>query len=108
MDGSVDRGGSVGGAMLWMIGVSILVFWVPFAGPVFAGFVGGSRAGGVGPAVVAAVLPAILVAALVFVLGPVVALPAFGVLAGVGTLLVMISQSVPLVLGAALGGTLVE
>ncbi len=108
MDSSVAREGSTVSAMLWMVGLAIVLFWIPVAGPIFAGFVGGSKAGGVGPAVVAAVLPAILVAALVFLLGPVVALPVVGAVAGIGMLLVMLFQSLPLVVGAVLGGALAE
>lgn len=108
MDGSVAREGSTVNAMLWMVGLSILLFWIPVAGPVFAGFVGGLKAGGGGPAVVAAVLPAILVAALVFLLGSVVALPLFGALVGIGTLPVILLQGLLLVAGAALGGSLAE
>ncbi|MBA3950613.1 MAG: hypothetical protein H0X57_01885 [Rubrobacter sp.] len=85
--------------------MSILLFWIPVAGPVF---VGGLKAGGGGPAVVAAILPAILVAALVFLLGSVVALPLFGVLVGIGTLPVILLQGLLLVAGAALGGSLAE
>lgn len=108
MDGSVAREGSTGSALLWMLGVSMLVFWVPVAGPVFAGFVGGLKAGGTGPAVVASILPAIMVATLVFLLGTTVTLPVVGALVGAGTLLVMLFQSLPLVAGAALGGALAE
>lgn len=108
MDGSVAREGSTGSAMLWMIGLSILLFWIPVAGPVFAGFVGGSKAGGIGPAVVAAVLPTIFVGALVFLLGSVVALPVVGAVAGIEMLLVMLPQSLPLVVGAVLGGALAD
>ena len=108
MDGSVARESSTGNAMLWMIGLSILLFWIPVAGPVFAGFVGGSKAGGIGQAAVAAVPPTILVGALVFLLGSVAALPVVGAAAGIGMLLVMLSQSLPLVVGAVLGGTLAD
>lgn len=108
MDGSVAREGSTGSALLRMVGVSMLVFWVPVAGPVFAGFVGGSKAGGIGPAVVAYILPATMVATLVFLLGTTVTLPVVGALVGAGTFLLVLFQSLPLVAGAALGGALAE
>lgn len=45
MDGSVAREGSTGSALLWMVGLSMALFWVPVAGPVLAGYVGGLKAG---------------------------------------------------------------
>lgn len=108
MNGTVAREGSTGSALLWMVGLSMVLFWVPVAGPVLAGYVGGSKAGGIGPAVFVSVLPAIMVATLVFLLGSAVTLPVVGALVGAGTLLVVLFQSLPLVAGAALGGALAE
>jgi hypothetical protein len=76
------RGGSVGSDLLWMVGLSILLFWLPTLGPLVAGFVGGRKAGGIGPAFVAAIIPAVLVAALIFLLGTLVTLPVIGALVG--------------------------
>ena len=86
--------GSVGSALLWMVGLSILLFWLPTVGPLVAGFVGGKKAGGVGPALVAAIIPAVLVAALIFLLGTLVSLPVIGALVGAGIFFV-ISASWP-------------
>ena len=80
---AVNRG-SIGSATLWMVGLSILLFWIPTAGPLVAGFVGGRKAGGVGPAIVAAIIPAIFVAVLLFLLGTLVELPVIGALVGAG------------------------
>jgi hypothetical protein len=74
---AINRG-SIGSATLWMVGLSVLLFWMPTVGPLIAGFVGGRKAGGVGPAIVAAIIPAILVAALLFLLGTLVSLPVIG------------------------------
>jgi hypothetical protein len=76
------RGGSVGSDLLWMVGLSILLFWLPTLGPLVPGFVGGRKAGGIGPAFVAAIIPAVLVAALIFLLGTLVTLPVIGALVG--------------------------
>ena len=104
---TVNRG-SIGNATLWMIGLSILLFWIPTVGPLVAGFVGGRKAGGVGPAVVAAIIPAILVAALLFLLGTLVSLPVIGALAGAGLFFVVVFESVPLLIGALIGGALAD
>ena len=72
--------GSVGRAFLWMLVLSILLFWLPVFGPFIAGLVGGSRAGGVGNALLAALLPAILVGLLIALAGIVLGLPILGAL----------------------------
>ena len=100
---SVDRG-SVGSATLWMIGLSVLLFWMPTVGPLVAGLVGGRKAGGVGAAIVAAVIPAILVGVLLFLLGTIFDLPVIGALVGAGIFFIIIFESVPLLVGAIVGG----
>ena len=52
--------GSVVKGMVWMLILSVLLFWLPVAGPLVAGFVGGRKSGGVGNAILAALLPGIL------------------------------------------------
>ncbi len=100
--------GSIGSATLWMIGLSILLFWIPTVGPLIAGFVGGRKAGGIGPAIVAAIIPAGLVAVLLFLLGTLVQLPIVGALVGAGLFIVILVESVPLLIGALIGGVLAE
>ncbi len=53
-----DRGSIIAGAM-WMLVISLLLFWLPLIGPLIGGIVGGKRAGGIGAAIIAAFLPAI-------------------------------------------------
>jgi hypothetical protein len=98
--------GSVGSALLWMVGLSILLFWLPTIGPLVAGFVGGRKAGGVGPALIAAIIPAVLVAALIFPLGTLVSLPVIGALVGAGLFFVILFQSAPLLIEVLIGGAL--
>ena len=104
---TVDRG-SVGSATLWMIGLSILLFWIPTVGPLIAGFVGGRKAGGIGSAIVAAIIPAILVGVLLFLLGALIELPVIGALVGAGIFFVILFESVPLLIGALAGGAQAE
>lgn len=105
---AVNHQGSIGGATLWMVGLSVLLFWIPTVGPLIAGFVGGRKAGDVGPAVVAAVIPAVLVSVLLFLLGTLVSLPVIGTLVGTGLFFVVAVESVPLLIGAFIGGVLAE
>lgn len=104
---SANRG-SVGSATLWMVGLSILLFWIPTVGPLIAGFVGGRKAGGVGSAIVAAIIPAILVSVLLFVLGTLVELPIIGALVGAGLFFIILFEGAPLLIGAVFGGAVNE
>jgi hypothetical protein len=104
---TVNRG-SIGSATLWMVGLSVLLFWIPTVGPLIAGFVGGRKTGGVGLAIVAAIIPAVLVAALLFLLGTLVSLRVIGALVGAGLFFVIVFESVPLLIGALIGGALAK
>ncbi|HXY39089.1 MAG TPA: hypothetical protein VEQ10_05435 [Vicinamibacteria bacterium] len=99
--------GSIGAAVLWMAGLSLLLFWLPLLGPFLAGLVGGRRAGGVGPAIVAVFLPAIVFGAALFLLTSVLSgMPLVGVVAGMGGLVMSLAHVGPLLLGAIVGGLL--
>ena len=95
-------------AWLWMFLLSLLLGWLPFIGPAIAGFVGGLQAGEVGSALVAAIIPSLIVAGLVFLFGTVLALPLIGVLVGAGIFMVLLLGTLPLLLGAWLGGLMAE
>ena len=96
-DGSTLR------AAAWMVGLSVLLFWLPVIGPFIAGFVGGRYAVTVGKAVVAAFAPAVVVGVLVGVILAAFDLPLIGTLAGVGLFIAVLVQDVPLFIGAILG-----
>jgi hypothetical protein len=104
VDAYGERRGSVAGAALWMIVLSILLFWLPVLGPLIAGAVGGYKAGNVSRALVAASLPALAVAIFVFLLATLTGLPLVGALAGFGLFLAIVFHSIPLFIGAAIGG----
>jgi hypothetical protein len=103
------RRGSIGDAMLWMLGLSVALFWLPFAGGLIAGFVGGRKAGSVLPALSAVFLPGILLFLVTFVVGALVGwIPLIGQLwaavAGLGWGLLGFMNAFPLVIGAVIGG----
>ena len=95
-------------AWLWMFILALLLGWLPFIGPAMAGFVGGTQAGDVGSALLAAVIPSLIVAALILFLGTVIGLPIVAALLGAGIFMVLILGTVPLLLGAWLGGMMAE
>lgn len=99
--------GSIPRAMVWMAIVATLLFWLPFLGPAIAGYVGGGMAGGLGRAIVAALLPSLLFGALLFALATLLtAVPLLGAVAGMGGLVLALSCSGPLIVGAILGAVL--
>jgi hypothetical protein len=97
--------GSIAVGALWMLVLGVLLFWLPFLGPMLAGLVGGKRAGGVLPAIVAVFLPGIVTGVAMFFLATLLSgMPVVGFLAGMGGLALAMFQVGPLLLGAILGG----
>ena len=102
-----DSNGSVIAGTLWMILISLLLFWLPTIGPLIAGIVGGKKAGGVGAGIMAALLPSIIVAVLLFSFSTALtAMPIVGAVAGMGIFVLLAIQIGPLLLGAIIGGLL--
>jgi len=100
------KGGAVVGAV-WMLLISLLLFWLPLFGPLIAGFVGGKKAGGIGPALGAVFLPAAAIGFLFFVLFTVTGFPLIGVLTGGAAFLTVAAGMIgPLLLGAIVGGAM--
>ncbi len=108
MTTSVVRRDNVPAAMAWMIGLSILLFWIPVLGGLIAGFVGGRKAGSVPAAVVAVVAPGVVLFLLSFFLGALFGwIPIVGqlitALAGLGGLVLSFMNVIPLLIGAVIG-----
>ena len=102
-----EKEGSIVGAILWMFVISILLFWLPFIGPLIAGIVGGNKAGGVGSAIIAVFLPGIVIGIVLFALASsLTGVPLLGAVAGAGGLVLSFAQIGPLLIGAVIGGFL--
>ncbi len=102
-----NRTGSIGSAIFWMFVLSVLLFWVPVAGPLIAGFVGGRKAGSLGNSIIAVFLPGVLFGTAFFLLAAVLTgIPLFGFLAGAGGAAIAMIHVGPLLLGAILGAIL--
>ncbi len=109
MTNEITRRGSIPNAMAWMFGLSLALFWMPVAGPLIAGFVGGRKAGSAGRAIAAALLPGAVLFVLMVVVGgllgwiPIIG-QLFAFLLGTGAKILSIVNVVPLLVGAVIGG----
>jgi hypothetical protein len=96
--------GSIVGASVWMLFIALLLFWAPLIGPLVGGLVGGRKAGNVGCAISAVFLPAVLLGLAAFLLAGVLSgLPVVGVVAGLGTFVLIAASIGPMLLGAIIG-----
>lgn len=98
--------GSIVGGALWMLFLSLLLFWLPIAGPLIAGFVGGRVAGTAGNGFIAAILPAIVLAIVVFIVASIFNLPFIGLFAGFTLFVIAVVHSVWVIIGGVIGGAL--
>ncbi len=99
--------GSILLAMIWMAVLSLLLLWLPALGPLIAGIVGGKVAGGVLRGFTAVLLPSLILAVALFLLATTLTgIPLIGMVAGAGTLVLLVVQVGPLLLGALIGGLL--
>jgi hypothetical protein len=99
-----DRGG-LAAAMVWMLVLSLLLFWLPVLGMFIAGLVGGRKAGSVGTAIAAVLLPAMVVAVVMFFMATALTgMPVLGAIAGFGAGVFVVANVVPLLVGAVVGG----
>jgi hypothetical protein len=100
-------GGSVMGGAIWMIVISVLLFWIPGVGGFIGGLVGGKTAGGVGGALLAWFMSSILIGVLFAVLGTMLSgMILIGALAGLGGLVLGFIDAGTRLLGAVIGGFL--
>lgn len=104
---NTTESGSIFSAMLWMLFISILLFWLPLLGPLLAGIVGGMKAGGVMAALVAAILPSVFLGVgVLFITTFFTGQLAFGFIAGLGSITLSVSIIGPLIIGAIIGAIL--
>lgn len=107
------RRGNIPNAIAWMIGLSVLLSWIPLLGGLIAGFVGGKKAGGLGPAIAAVLLPGFVLWLFMLLFGGLLGwIPLIGQLfaaiAGLGSFVLSFMQVVPLLIGAIVGGVVAE
>lgn len=100
------RDSSILASSLWMILISLLLFFLPAINGLIGGWVGGYKAGSVGRGVGAAVLPSIVVGAVLWVALASYGRPLLGFFGGLAVGLWALISSVSLLIGAAIGGVM--
>jgi len=104
---AVATSGSIAKGLVWMLVLSILLFWLPVIGPLIAGFVGGRKSGGVGNAILAALLPGLLIGAAAFFFASALTMnPLFGFIAGFGGAGLALAHVGPMLIAAIVGAVL--
>ena len=99
--------GSILIGFLWILFLSILLFWAPVFGPLVAGFVGGKKAGGIWAGMMAVLLPAFLLAIFMFFFAATLTgLPVVGAMFGAGGFALVLANVGLLLLGAIVGGAM--
>lgn len=91
---------------LWMIGISMLLFFLPALNGLIGGAVGGYKAGSAGRGLTAAVLPSIVVGLLLWGLFALFDAPVIGFLGGLAVGLWALFSSIGLLIGAVAGGAI--
>jgi hypothetical protein len=91
---------------LWMVGISLLLFFLPAINGLIGGAVGGYKAGSAMRGLGAAVIPAFAAGIGIWVLLAVFHAPVLGFLAGLAFGLWALISSIGLLIGAAIGGAL--
>lgn len=99
--------GSLVMAMIWMAVLSLLLFWLPLLGPLIAGLVGGKTAGSPSRGLLAALIPVGILCLILFAFSTaLIGLPVIGFVFSFGLFVILVFQSLPLLIGALIGGLL--
>lgn len=89
---------------LWMVGLTLALFFLPLVNGLIGGFVGGYKVGSVGRALLAAILPAIFAAMGLWILFAMLDAAGWGLLAGLTLGVIIALADAGIFVGAALGG----
>lgn len=98
------RDSSILASSLWMIVISLVLFFLPAVNGLIGGAVGGYKAGSAGRAITAAVLPSIIVGLSLWGLLASFDRPVLGLFGGLAVGLWALISSVSLLVGAVIGG----
>jgi hypothetical protein len=102
-----DRG-SIVMAAVWMVVISLLLFFLPLVNGLIGGAVGGYKAGSPSRGFIAALVPSILVAGLLWAVFALFGGPVLGFFAGAAAGMLVLLADVGLFIGALIGGYFAE
>lgn len=91
---------------LWMVGISLLLFFLPALNGLIGGGVGGYKAGSVGRGLGAAILPSLFVGGAIWVLLAIFDAPVLGFISGLAIGIWALISSIGLLIGALIGGAM--
>jgi len=97
---------SIIASSMWMILVSLLLFFLPAVNGLIGGAVGGYKAGSVKRGLFAAVLPAVVVGILLWVIFAIFGAPLIGFIGGLAIGVWALLSSLGLLVGALIGGAM--
>jgi hypothetical protein len=97
------RSSVVGGA-IWMVAITLALFFLPLINGLIGGLVGGYKVGGAGRALLAALLPAAVVAIGLWLLLVALEVPVIGLAAGLAAGALVLLSDLGLLVGAVIGG----
>ena len=103
-----DRRTNVVAGALWMVGITLALFFLPLLNGLVGGFVGGYKVGSMKRALAAAVLPAVVAAMGLWVIFTILGSPIFGILAGTALGAIIAMSEIGIFVGAAVGGYTAE
>ncbi|MBC7659199.1 MAG: hypothetical protein H7249_05770 [Chitinophagaceae bacterium] len=98
------RASNVVSASLWMVGITLVLFFLPLFNGLIGGFVGGYKVGTPGRAIGAAVLPAAVASAGLWLLLMSFHLPVIGFVAGLAVGILILLSDLGIFVGALIGG----
>ncbi len=101
---SQRKDSSIIASSLWMIVISLLLFFLPAINGLLGGAVGGYKAGSVGRGLAAGILPSVVVGALLWIAFAMFDAPLIGFLGGLAVGLWALLSSIGVLLGAVVGG----
>jgi hypothetical protein len=91
-------------ASAWMVGISVLLFFLPLVNGLIGGVVGGYKAGTPKRGIIAAVIPSLIVAAALWAIFAVFGGPVMGFFAGAAAGMLVLLADIGLFIGALIGG----
>jgi hypothetical protein len=95
-------------ASAWMVGISLLLFFLPLLNGLIGGAVGGYKAGTPKRGLFAALIPSLLVGAALWAIFALFGGPVMGFFAGAAAGMLVLLADVGLFIGAAIGGYFAE